>query len=371
MNRRGIALVLSGFPRRTETFALNELLALAERGLLAAIFATKPGDGHPPQPGVECLLPFLHYLPAGDPAEQATALIRYLDQRRVHGIHAYFAHQPAAVAEAAARRLQVPFGFSTHAKDARKVEPTELGRRARAATCVVACNPDVAAELTAAGGTVHLLPHGVDTTRFAPQPWPAERPLRLLAVGRLVEKKGFAHLIKAVTQLQTSFHLRIIGDGPEQPQLQQQIEQAKLTEQVELCTSLTHAELPAAYAAAHGVVVPSVVDRSGDRDGLPNVLLEAMASGRAIIASDVGAVRSAITHEVDGLLLPPGDEAALTQAITQLAERPVARQRLAHNARLQVEERFDLRACSMRFCDFLEKAYGVGNSAAQLTHHPQ
>lgn len=359
MSRPGLALVLSGFPRRSETFAVNELLALAERGLLTAIFATKPGDGQALQPGVERLLPRLHYLPTGDVAEQATALIHHLQQHPVSGIHAYFAHQPAAVAERAAQHLQVPFGFSTHAKDARKVEPAELDRRARAAACVVACNPDVAEELTNAGGAVHLLPHGVDTTRFRPQPWPVPLPLRLLAVGRLVEKKGFAHLIQAVASLTLPFQLRIIGDGPERPRLLHLIEQAQLGDRVELCPSLTHTELPAAYAAAHVVIVPSVVDYTGDRDGLPNVVLEAMACGRAVVASDVGAVHSAINHEVSGWLTPPGDAAALAGAIAQLAQCPAERQRLAHNARRQVEEKFDLRACGARFCDYLERIYCV------------
>src|SRR5207249_402476 len=120
----GIAVVTSGFPRRSETFLLNELLALDARGTLAAVFATKAGD-------------------------------------------------------------------------ARKVTPAALAARARRAACVIACNRDIAAELARAGAPSRVLPHGVDTHRFRPRPEPRGVPLCLLAVGRLVEKKGFETLIEA------------------------------------------------------------------------------------------------------------------------------------------------------------------------------
>ena len=108
MSHARIAMIVSGFPRRSETFALNELLALDERGMLTAIFATKPGDGNPPQPGCERLLKRIHFLPEGSAAEQAGAIVKTLCDHSVSGIHAYFAHEPAEVARHAARQLNVP-----------------------------------------------------------------------------------------------------------------------------------------------------------------------------------------------------------------------------------------------------------------------
>src|SRR5688572_5682363 len=250
MSSGGIVLVLSGFPRLSETFALNELLALEARGLLAAIFATKPGDSQPLHPDYERHLNRVQFLPEASPVEQAAALVKFLGDRPIDGIHAYFAHTPAEVAAHAARQLGVPFGFSVHARDARKVTQAQLVERAHQAACIIACNLDVAEAFAGTDVTVQHLPHGVNTQRFYPQPFPPARPLRLLAVGRLVEKKGFENLIRAVAQLPFPFQLRIIGDGPERTRLARLIAATGLTHQVELWGSKTHADLPEEYAAA-------------------------------------------------------------------------------------------------------------------------
>src|SRR5436309_2669107 len=171
----GIAVVTSGFPRRSETFLLNELLALDARGALAAVFATKPGDGGPLHPGCRRLLRRVEVLPGGSPSAQAASLLERLGARRVAGVHGYFAHRPAAVAAHAARAR--------------------------------------------VGAPSRLLPHGVDTHRFRPRPAPRGVPLRLLAVGRLVEKKGFETLIEAAARLTIPFQLRIVGEGPRRARL--------------------------------------------------------------------------------------------------------------------------------------------------------
>lgn len=353
----GLALILSGFPRRSETFALHEATALLRAGLLTAVFATKPGDGLPPQPGSEALLAQVQLLPAGDAAQQAAAALHHLAGRPVAGVHAYFAHTPTTVAMGVAHHLGVPYGFSMHAKDARKVTPTELNRRACGATCVVACNPDVAGAITDPTAPVTILPHGVDLQRFQPTPLPADRPIRLLAVGRLVEKKGFDQLVRAAAGFTFPFTLEIVGDGPEEAALAGLIANLGLQAQITLRGGVTHAELPALYAAAHIVVVPSVVDRAGDRDGLPNVLLEAMAAGRPVVASDVAAISSAIIDGESGLLTPPGDVAAMAAALNRLATLPELRQALAAQGYRRVVQHFALPACTDRFCDFLAKSY--------------
>jgi glycosyltransferase involved in cell wall biosynthesis len=360
---RGIALVLSGFPRRSETFALTEALALEARGLLAAIFATKPGDGQPPHPDVQRLNTPVQLLHGETAAAQADCLVTCLGQRQIAGLHAYFAHFPAEVAAEAARHLSVPFGFSAHACDVRKVPPEDLARRAREAAVVVVCNEDTAAAFNGVGAAVRHLPHGVDSQRFYPWPFPpgpdeaAGAPVRFLAVGRLVEKKGFLVLLEAVTQLDVPFRLRIIGDGPEYDRLAAAIWATGRAGSIELCGGQTHAELPQAYADAHIVVVPSIVDRNGDRDGLPNVVLEAMASGRPIVASDVGAIRSGVHHGETGFLVPPGDPTALAQAMTWLARRPRHWPALGHHGRAHIAVAYDLRTCTERFCNCLHETF--------------
>ena len=140
-----LAVVMSGFPRTSETFALGELVALAREGMLVRVYATKPGDGESPQPGVEEVLPLVRMLPAGDVTQQAAALVEDLAGRRRRR-RARLLRPPSRRGRAPARlgALGVGFSFSVHALDARKVAPVELADRARAAAGVVACNADVA-----------------------------------------------------------------------------------------------------------------------------------------------------------------------------------------------------------------------------------
>jgi glycosyltransferase involved in cell wall biosynthesis len=352
-----VVVVVSGFPRRSETFMLGELLALEQSGTLAAVFATKLGETGKAQPGTERLTKYVEFLPGGTIEEQARAVRAMLSRKKIDGIHGYFAHRPAEVAEHAAQMLGVPFGFSIHARDFRKVAPEVLARRANAAACVVACNSDVARDLQQLGPAVHLLPHGVDLERFKPCAFASNGVLRLLAVGRLVEKKGFHFLIAALAGLKIPFSLTIAGDGPERERLRQLIILNNLENRVVFHGSVTHAELPKIYAEADVVVVPSVQDSSGDRDGLPNVVLEAMACGRAVVASDVGAIASAITDCESGLLVPSADPVALGQAIRRLAQDRDLREQLGSNGRKRAERDYDVGRCSERFNQLLTSVY--------------
>jgi len=357
MSQGKIVMILSGFPRRSETFALNEIRALDERGALAGIFATKAGESVATQGASRALAGRVHVLAEADLACQADEAVKRLNGTAVSGVHGYFAHAPAELAERVAMRLGTRFGFSIHAKDARKVPPEILSQRARKAACVVACNHDVAGELRDSGANVHLVPHGVDLDGFAPQPFPDGGRLQLLAVGRLVEKKGFHILIAAVARLRCSFQLDIVGEGPEEERLKDLIRTHGLESKVRLCGPKTHEDLPEAYNRAHLVIVPSIVDRSGDRDGLPNVVLEAMACGRPVIGSDAGAIGSAVVHEETGLLTEPGNAESLATAIDLLAERDAGLQQFGIRARERVKREYDLRICTERFHDLLRSAY--------------
>jgi glycosyltransferase involved in cell wall biosynthesis len=253
--------------------------------------------------------------------------------------------------------LRIPFGFSVHARDARKVAPSILARRAGQAACVVACNPDVAAELTRTGARAHMLPHGVDLRRFVPAPEPAGDTLRLLAVGRLVEKKGFGVLINAVALTGAPVSLRIVGDGPLRQALAAQVDALGVQDRVQFVPAVTHADLPHEYAASHAVIVPSVVDGTGDRDGLPNVVLEAMASGRAVVGTRAGAIAAAIRDGETGLLVPSGSSTALAEAIAMLSACAGRRHALGARARRAVEGDYDVRRCAGAFAAFLGGAY--------------
>lgn len=352
-----IAVVVSGFPRRSETFAVNELIALEERGVLAAIFATKRGDGSDLRTDHQRLFPLLRILPQGTPVEQGARIAKLLSGQKVTAVHGYFAHTPAEVAMHAAEYLRVPFGFSVHARDARKLSVGELTRRAQKAACVVACNTDVASTMQQARANAHLIPHGVDLSSFRVVPPPKDGRCHILAVGRLVEKKGFRYLIKAASKFTFSFTLRIVGDGPERERLAELTSRYGLNDQVKLLGSKTHEELPREYADAHVVAVPSIMDHTGDRDGLPNVVLEAMASGRPVVATDAGAIRSGVSHGETGLLVSQKSPVGLAAALAALAQDSSLRETLGRNARQRVERDYELSRCTERFCHLLEHAY--------------
>jgi glycosyltransferase involved in cell wall biosynthesis len=349
-----VAVVVSGCPRTSETFAVGELVALARAGMLARIYATKPGDGAAPQPGVEELLPLVRVLPAGDAEEQTAALLDDLAGTPLDGVHGYFAHRPAAIAARAAGALGVGFSFSVHALDARKISPAALARRARAAVGVVACNTDVAQHVDVPGAHVRLLPHGVDLQRFSPQPHPSgDGRLRILAVGRMVEKKGFPTLLDAVAKLRHPWVLRIVGTGAERARLEESIAAHGIGESVQLVGRRSHTELPSDYAWADVVAVPSVVDSSGDRDGLPNVVLESMASGRPLVVSDVADLGLAVRTAGAGVVVRPGDAVALADALNTLcsADRRAA---LGAAGRTHVEANFSLHTCTGALLEHLE-----------------
>jgi glycosyltransferase involved in cell wall biosynthesis len=349
--------VVSGWPRLSETFALHDLEALRDAGVLAAVFATKPGDRTLCQPGIDGIDVTL--LPEGTAQEQARAAARALAGRRLTGVHGYFAHQPAEVAAATASRLGVPYGFSAHALDVRKVDQAELAARARGAATVVACNADVAASLGALGVAPALIGHGVDTDRFQPPGHERVMPDRLLAVGRLVEKKGFDVLLVALTRVTGPWHLDVVGDGPERGRLGDLADRLGLSDRVRFVGPRTHDELPCSYRRADVVVVPSRVDRRHDRDGLPNVVLEAMASGRAIVASDVAAIGTAVVHGETGLLVPPDDPDRLAAALDRIGADCALRRRLGHRARTAAVADHDLATCRRRFVEAIGRAYGA------------
>ena len=350
-----LAVIVSGFPRHSETFALTEVNALADAGMLAALFCTKPGDAHVCQPAARRLLGRVHLLD-GDGAAQVEHAACHLVDVEVSGIHAYFAHRPAEIASDLADALGVPFGFSVHARDARKVTREHLFDRARRAACVVACNPDVAGDFDGSGARVTLVPHGVDLRRFSPRRRDATE-FRMLAVGRLVPKKGFHVLLDALAPLPGRWRLRIIGDGPDKDHLVAQAHALGLGDRVTFSGVVTHETLAAEYHDADVVVVPSIRDATGDRDGLPNVVLEAMASSITVVATTAGAITSAVRDGVTGVVVPAGDSAALTTALVRLASRPAERRRLADAARRVVEREFDATMCASRFESVLREAY--------------
>jgi glycosyltransferase involved in cell wall biosynthesis len=248
-----------------------------------------------------------------------------------------------------ARRLGVKFSVSVHAWDIYAQPPPLLARRLADADFVATCSrynreqlrmlvPDVPAD------RIHMIYHGVDPLEFSPDRRPGKN--LVLAVGRLEEKKGLGGLVEACRRLRDkgmSFRCTIVGDGPERKRLQRLIAEYGLRTTVILEGELSQEELMPLYRKAAVLAVPSVIASTGDRDALPNVILEALAMEIPVVASRVGAIPEVIEDARTGLLVEPGDAAALAAAIERVLAEPSLGSRLAGTGRVLILERFNVR----------------------------
>ncbi len=218
----------------------------------------------------------------------------------------------------------------------------------RGAARVTVMNADMrqrVIELGADPAAVEVLPMGADLSTVRPRKVHTDGRTRLLFVGRLVEKKGLGVLLDALRELSgVDWDLTVIGDGP----LRETLE-SDAPDGVRFVGTKGREELREAYARADVAVFPSVPSSSGDQDGLPVALLEAMGSGCAIVASDIPGISEAIDHEANGLLVAPGDRGGLVQALRRLATSPEARSELGSAAATTARTRYSKEAIGERY----------------------
>ncbi|WP_062381016.1 glycosyltransferase [Demequina pelophila] len=274
----------------------------------------------------------------------AAALRRELRDFRPDAIHAHWIIPQAAVAAQFAGH--VPTVVTTLGGDLYALEGSlavAAKRRAlthaRAVTVMSADMRDRAIALGADPATTHVMPMGARLRTLAgdePEQAPATRkhPVELLAVGRLVEKKGFDVLLDAIGRLRARTHLTIVGDGPERARL----EQAAARLPVTFAGTLSREDLDAQYRRAAVAVVPSRRAASGDQDGLPVAMLEAMGAGLPVVGSDLPGINEALEAGRSGVLVPPGDAGALARTLEVLVDDPELRTVLGAGARARAQE---------------------------------
>lgn len=284
---------------------------------------------------------------------------------------------------AAAAAPSLPLVISLHGSDvyvAETLAPARVAARAafRRAGFVTACSDDLnrrAVALGAAPDRIETVPYGVDGERFRPEAGTRARLRRDLAVpddtplvvaaGRLVRKKGFEYLIDAMAGLPGAV-LALAGDGTLADELRARAAQRGVLDRVRFLGNQTQDAVAAWLSAADAVCVPSVRDDSGNVDGLPNVVLEALASGTPVVATPAGGIASVIEHGVTGFIVPERDPAALSRQLAWLAAEPEAGRRAGAAARRLMQERFGWERLAARF----EAAYAAAlafASARQLT----
>jgi len=386
-----LAYVVGAYPSRSETFIAREIEALEARGVRVDIFPLWRDRGLRDEPapdprvrrctrwaiGQQCRHPlqaFLWqcYFLACLPRErlrglrafwnlgQAFEMAGRLEALKVDRVHAQFGSLPSTIGWVAASVAGVPFSFAVHARDV-FVEAEFFAAKARAADRVVACNSAAArraAELAdpADREKIVLVPHGLPLDRYPFRDGaPGGEPL-VLGVGRLVEKKGFIFLVRAMARLRREMpgaRCWLIGDGPERAALSREIAALGLAGSVELKGWLPHEEVRAACERASTLVAPSVAARDGDRDGLPNVVLEAAALGVPIVATDVGGIGDLVRDGETGLLARPGEPDDLASKIQNTLTDARGATARARRAREEVEARFEQGRAAKRLLEAL------------------
>lgn len=384
-----IGYVVKRYPCFSETFVVNEILAHEAAGLGVEIFSLRPpNNGHfqdrlgrvraPVEylsseglkaadlwqaiEALAALRPGLwSELPAatGEPAAvlyQGLRLARAASERGIERLHAHFASSATSVARLAARFAGIPYSFTAHAKDIfhEDVSPLDLGRKLRDAEAVVTVSDYNVEYLRtrhgAAAASVRRIYNGLDLDDFAYRS-PAERAPLVLAVGRLVEKKGFADLLQACALLSAGgqeFRCQIVGAGDQASELQMRIERLGLADRVGLAGPRPQSEIVRLMHEACVLAVPCVVGADGNRDGLPTVLLEAMALGTPCVSTNVTGIPEVVEHGRTGWIVPQRDPAALAAALAQLLDDADLRVQLAARARRRIELDFDVHANAAR-----------------------
>jgi len=281
---------------------------------------------------------------------QAGCLARRLEEDGVTHLHAGFVHSPGSVAWLASAMTGLPFSLASHAKDLYHSPPALLRKKLSAARVVFTCTRYNITHLKrlAEGEPIHVRHayHGTDLSRFQFGPYAQSKPPVVLAVARLVEKKGLDTLVRACARLRDrgrDFRCHIIGDGPLRKPLSDMIRKYKLSRVITLEGSLDQSEVLTWYRRATVFALPCVVTVDGDRDGIPNVLIEAAACGVPLVSTPVSGIPELIEEGVSGLLVPPHEPDELANALDELLRSVVLREKLRVNARARVVKAFDVR----------------------------
>jgi len=394
-----VGYVTKMYPRFSETFVVNEVRGLERRGVEIEIFslrapvdtrfhaaladvagpvryvprAARASDAWSALAGAHDRLD-LRALPAAaladllaaDPEDAVQALwvaAAAHDSGLTH-LHAHFGSVATTVARLAAAVLGIGYTFTAHAKDIfhESVDPEDLRVKLADARAVVTVSDHNLRHLRdtfgPAAARVERVYNGLDLGEYARAAGP-RLPGRVCAVGRLVEKKGFGDLLDALALLVAGgrdVHLDLVGTGPQEAQLRDRAAALGLGARVTFHGPLPQDRVRDVVARAAVFAAPCVLGADGNRDGLPTVLLEAMALGTPVVSTPVTGIPEAVRDGETGRLVPPGDAPALAHAVGALLDDPGQAARLADVARALIEAEFDVVGTSRRLLDVLERA---------------
>lgn len=415
---RRIAYILRSFPRLSQTFVLNEVLALEGLGHEVALFAMTRSNETVVQEGVSRVAAQPSFLdedlrrPLVASVREHAALalrhpLRYLgtalflvrrsdlvagyttitrraafayavhlaavmrNDHEVDHVHAHFAHDPALLALLLHKLTRIPYSFTAHARDMVQIPPSALRERVHHAGAVVTicrANVDYLARVARDGSTakLELVRTGIDLDAWRPRARRAVdgAPPLIAVVSRLVAKKGLLDLVEALARVKAggrAFRCVIYGDGPQGGKLERALARLGLDDDVELAGARTQAELPDLLARADLFALTPFVTGDGDRDGLPCAILEAMACGLPVVATAVAGIPEAVVHGETGLLAEPRDVDAIARHIASLLDDAALRARLGGRAREAIAREWSARDAVRRLAAVFESASSGGH----------
>lgn len=387
-----VGYVVKMFPRLSETFILNEILELERRGVEVVIFsAKKPNEGrfHPQLASLKAEVLYLedqepkkwpHWIAKewdrlGSCRENLFELINdalsksdagRIDQiwwsawiasqalkRDLDHLHAHFASLPSSLAYFAHRISGIPFSFTAHAKDifVYTMDEHYLREKLTAAAFVVTVTHFNHRYLVKQapridGDRIKVIHNGINLEEFVFNPNQSRKSSQILAVGRLVVKKGFATLLEACSLLKKDglpFTCLIVGEGPEEERLKLQCRELQLQDEITFVGARNLEEVGQLMQTSTLLCLPCTVAPDGNQDALPTVLLEALASGLPILSTTVSGIPEIVDNETDGLLVGPDDTQALSKQLRRLLTDSRLREELAVKGRGKAERKFDLR----------------------------
>jgi colanic acid/amylovoran biosynthesis glycosyltransferase len=387
-----VAYILARFPNLTETFILNEITTLRQRGIDIKILAIDSDPNFNQEPASHLpqviyygkhfsfnkFIAHLHFIYLlkfkylrifaqifyrSDTSVKAyftnfkafSIAIYFLyriEKDSVDLIHAHFINLPTGIASFMSLMSSIPYSCSAHAQDIYKGNLKDIKQKITNSKFTITCTAANKRYLSDLCGNLdhykifHVY-HGVDVNQwsFRDSLTKIKKPVNILSIGRLVEKKGFTYLLEAIsilTQKGIDVRCSIVGDGPLQNKLNKKAQELGIGEKVTFHGALSHTDVKEIYKYCDFFVLSCNVSVDGDRDGLPNVLLEAMAQGIPVISTNISAIPELVKHKYTGMLVPPHDPDGISDSVIELINNPKLRNYLSVNGRHCVENEFDI-----------------------------
>jgi colanic acid/amylovoran biosynthesis glycosyltransferase len=388
------AYLFERFPSFGQTFCYREVAELDRQHIAPPIFSIRNPKDEPPQDWDTRIVERVHYLPeekellehvrrAAKERKVGAGIIAALDEwgrrtdfLRLHQavyvglrlremeidhVHAHFAGMAARTAFWINKFFSTTFSFTAHANDIFSPRQFEIGldKLVDAAGAIVT-ETDYAARFLRErfphrADRVHRIYNGLDLADFGRADFSSTLPL-IIAVGRLIPKKGFGDLIRACALLARrgkSFRCEIIGEGPLENKLRQQIDELRLQNDVVLTGAKPQTQLRRQLVAANAFVLPSVIDPDGGMDNLPTVIMEAMATGLPVVSTNIGGIPEMVIENETGFLVQPGDTAAMAAAIDRVINDSSLAARLGHFGFERARARFSIEKNVRELCALL------------------